>query len=116
MRRNVHHARGGRRPHGEPRHVVRRIEGGREPPGHGDALGAVVSREQERELVPADAPDQVLGAAVVPDGRREASRDEGEEHVARAVAERVVHGLEPVEVQQHDGGGVSSASSARIAS
>jgi hypothetical protein len=32
------------------------------------------------------------------------------------VAERVVHGLEPVEVQQHDGGGVSSASSARIAS
>ena len=59
---------------------------------------AVDPVEQQRELVAAEAGEQVLAAHHA----LEAARDLREEQVADAVAERVVHDLEPVDVEvQH---------------
>ena len=56
---------------------------------------------QDAELVTADAVDLALARH----GFAELLRDPGEERVAGGMAERVVVGLEPVEVEQHQDGG-----------
>ena len=56
-------------------------------------------REEEDELVAADARDGVAG----PDAAAQARSDLPEDLVADAMAHRVVHGLEAVEVEEEDG-------------
>ena len=71
--------------------------------GVGEQAGPVgVGAEQEhRELVAAEAGDQVLAAA---HASTEAIRHRPQQHVARLVTHGVVHDLEVVEVEEHDHG------------
>lgn len=60
---------------------------------------ALAADEQDRELLTADAREQVAGSQLGLPGHGRAL----EQRVAGGMPERVVEGLEPVEVERHDG-------------
>ncbi len=70
-----------------------------EPVGHLPGAGLVGVRQQDGELVPAHAGQQVARAQRL----LQARTDEGQQVVTDGVPEAVVDLLEPVEVDHHDG-------------
>ena len=80
-----------------PGELERRVERGEDALRQGEhLLGQPDVLDEDRELVAAEAGDRVLGA----EHRTEASAIAIEERIAGRVAEAVVDGLEPVEVEE----------------
>ena len=85
---------------GAPAELVRRREGAQQPLGDLDDLRALRDAlQQHGELVAA----QARGGVHAAQGRAQAVGDADEQLVARGVAQRVVDGLEVVEVDERDG-------------
>ena len=72
------------------------LQGARDP--HPDLLGRARAREEHRELVAAEAGEDVVGAQDVAQARAEL----GEHGVARVMAERVIELLEAVDVDDQE--------------